>query len=47
MNIKYNIKNIKSHKTCTCKCRLDARIYNNKICWNNDINQMWMQRIDW
>ena len=24
------------HETCTCKCRLDATVCNNKQCWNND-----------
>ena len=27
---------IKWHKTCTCKCRLDATICNNKQRWNDD-----------
>ena len=25
------------HKTCTCKCILDARVCNDKQHWNNDI----------
>ena len=29
-------RHIKWHKTCKCKCRLDARIYNNKQRWNED-----------
>ena len=28
--------NIKWHKTCKCKCRLDASIGNNKQRWNDD-----------
>ena len=24
------------HEMCKCKCRLDASIYNNKQCWNED-----------
>ena len=27
---------IKWHETCKCKCRLDARAYNNKQRWNQD-----------
>ena len=27
---------IKLHKTCKCKCRLDASICNNKQRWNDD-----------
>ena len=27
---------IKCHKTCKCKCRLDASICNNKQRWNDD-----------
>ena len=23
-------------ETCTCKCRLDASVCNNKQCWNNE-----------
>ena len=30
------IKHIKWHENCKCKCRLDASIFNNKQCWNND-----------
>ena len=29
-------RHIKWHKTCKCKCRLDASIYNNKQRWNDD-----------
>ena len=29
-------RNIKWHKTCKCKCRLDASICNNKQRWNED-----------
>ena len=29
-------RNIKWHKTCKCKCRLDAGICNNKQRWNED-----------
>ena len=30
------IRHIKWHENCKCKCRLDASIFNNKQCWNND-----------
>ena len=29
-------RHIKWHKTCKCKCRLDASICNNKERWNDD-----------
>ena len=29
-------RHIKWHKTCKCKCRLDASICNNKQIWNGD-----------
>ena len=29
-------RQIKWHKTCKCKCRLDARVCNNKQRWNDD-----------
>ena len=29
-------QDIKWHKTCKCRCRLDASICNNKQRWNND-----------
>ena len=29
-------RHIKWHKTCKCKCRLDASIFNNKHRWNGD-----------
>ena len=29
-------RHIKWHKTCKCKCRLDASICNNKQRWNDD-----------
>ena len=29
-------RHIKWHKTCKCKCRLDASVYDNKQRWNND-----------
>ena len=29
-------RHIKWHKTCKCKCRLDASVCNNKQHWNND-----------
>ena len=29
-------RQIKWHQTCKCKCRLDARVYNNKQWWNNE-----------
>ena len=30
------IKHIKWHKTCKCKCRLDTSVCNNKQRWNED-----------
>ena len=30
------IKHIKWHETCKCKCWFDASVCNNKQCWNND-----------
>ena len=29
-------RQIKWHKTCKCKCRLDANVCNNKQRWNED-----------
>ena len=29
-------RHIKWYKTCTCKCTLDASIYNNRQRWNDD-----------
>ena len=29
-------RHIKWHETCTCKCRLDASVCNNKQRWNNN-----------
>ena len=29
------IRRIKWHETCTCRCRLDVRVYNNKQRWND------------
>ena len=29
-------RHISWHETCTCKCRLDGSVYNNKQCSNND-----------
>ena len=29
-------KNMKWHETCTCECRLDATVCNDKQRWNND-----------
>ena len=29
-------RHIEWHKTCKCKCRLDASICNNKQRWNDD-----------
>ena len=29
-------RHIKWHKTCKCKCRLDASVCNNKQHWNNN-----------
>ena len=29
-------RHIKWHEMCKCKCRLNARVCNNKQCWNND-----------
>ena len=30
------IRHIEWHKTCKCKCRLDASVYNSKQRWNDD-----------
>ena len=29
-------RHIKWHKTCKCKCTLDASVFNNKQRWNED-----------
>ena len=29
-------RHIEWHKTCKCKCRLDASVFNNKQRWNED-----------
>ena len=29
-------RHIKWRETCKCKCRLDARVCNNRQCWNDD-----------
>ena len=29
-------RHIKWHKTCNCKCRLDASVCNNKQRWNDE-----------
>ena len=29
-------RHVKWHKTCKCKCRLDASVFNNKQRWNKD-----------
>ena len=29
-------RHIEWNETCKCKCRLDARICNNKLRWNNE-----------
>ena len=29
-------RHVKWHETCKCNCRLDASVWNNKHCWNND-----------
>ena len=29
-------RHIKWHETCSCICRLDAIVCNNKQCWDND-----------
>ena len=29
-------RHIDWHETCKCKCRLDASVFNNKQCWNDD-----------
>ena len=36
MSITNETRHISWHKTCTCKCRLDATICNDKQHWNND-----------
>ena len=31
------IRDIKWHETCKCKCRLDVNVCNNRCkCWNDD-----------
>ena len=30
------IRHVKWHETCKCKCRLDASVCNNKQRWNKD-----------
>ena len=30
------MRHIKRHEACKCKCRLDASVWNNKQCWNYD-----------
>ena len=32
----YDLRHIKWHETCKCKCRLDASACNNKQRWNKD-----------
>ena len=34
--VKLETRNIKWHKTCKCRCKLDASICNNKQKWNDD-----------
>ena len=29
-------RHVKWHKTCKCKCRLDASVFNSTQCWNKD-----------
>ena len=29
-------RHIERHETCSCKCRLDASVCNNKKCWYDD-----------
>ena len=29
-------RHIKWHETCKCRCRLNASVYNNKQCWNEN-----------
>ena len=29
-------QDIEWHKTCKCKCRLDASVCDSKQCWNGD-----------
>ena len=36
ISITNEIRHIKWHETCKCKCRLDAIVSNNKKRWNND-----------
>ena len=36
MSRTYETRHIKWHKTCKCKCRLDASVCNNKQRWNDD-----------
>ena len=36
LSITNEIRHIKWHKTCKCKCRLDASVCKNQQRWNND-----------
>ena len=36
MSITNETRHIKWHKTCKCRYRLDASIFNNKQTWNDD-----------
>ena len=36
MSITNETRHIKWHETCSCKCKLDASVCNNKQRWNNN-----------
>ena len=40
-------RHVSWYDTCTCKCRLDPSVWNNKQCWNNDkCRWEWKELID-
>ena len=39
-------RHIEKHKTCKCKCRLDASVCNNKQRWNEDKSRCECKRIN-
>ena len=36
MSTTNEVRHVKWHETCKCKCRLDASVCNNKQYWNSD-----------
>ena len=43
-------RHVSWHETCTCKCRLDASVFNNKQRWNYDKCRCecknWLTKVD-